>query len=290
MPPRSRVRRVRENEEADTNSMQAVEVQSCNNSKSDSYNRSEFHPLNRVVYAQLVMKFAATKMSNMVRLSATCETWRDTFENYGHVIANAALKHNMGNFMLTAKSIHMNVKKKESADDAIWRVIEAAWRDAGLKRNLLVVDYSADNMKIIDLLSHQLLKTIGSPGEGAQQLDGPCHAAVLPDGKRIAVCDASNNRIQVLDMATGTFTKFVGNGKGNGADQFNCTFEIAFTSSGLAVITDFYNHRLQVVDLETGQFRKSIGNGEGKAKNQLKYPQSVAISKHDIAYVVEVVP
>ena len=136
MPPRNRVRRTRENEEVDSNS------------KSDSYKRSEFHPLNRVVYAQLVMKFAATKMSNMVRLSATCETWRDTFENYGHVITNAALKHNIGDFMLTAKRIHMNAKKNESADDAIWRVIEAAWRDAGLKRNLLVTALTTSRSSI----------------------------------------------------------------------------------------------------------------------------------------------
>ena len=237
--------------------------------KSDSYHRgTEFQPLDRVVYAQIVMKFAATKMSNMVRLSATCETWRDTFENYGHVIANAALKHNISGFMLTAESIHMNVKKNELAVDTIWRVIKAAWQDAGLKRNLLVVDKYTRNIKIIDLLSHQLLKIIGSEGNGAQQLCAPDYAAVMPDGKRIAVCDSANNRIQVLDTATGKFTKSVGS-VGSGPNQFSWPVGIAFTRSGLAVITDQResgNHMVQVVDLETGTFVKAIGNGKGDAK------------------------
>ena len=128
--------------------------------KSDSHNRTEFQPFDRVVYAQLVMKYAATTMSNMIRLSATCETWRDTFENYGHVIANAALKFDIGNFMATAKCIHSNFVKTESSNnDAIWQVVETAWRDAGLKRNLLVVNSTASNIKIVDLISHLLVKT-----------------------------------------------------------------------------------------------------------------------------------
>ena len=131
MPPRSRVRRTRENEEVD------------NNSKSDSHNRSEFHPLNRVVYAQIVMKFAATKMSNMVRLSATCETWRDTFENYGHVVANAALKYDMSDFMMTAKSIHRNVKQNKIADDAISFLLAFRWMLFAVAMKLPMSHFSA---------------------------------------------------------------------------------------------------------------------------------------------------
>ena len=131
----------------------------------------------------------------------------------------------------------------------VWNVLQNVFLFLRAPRFMAVCDCDQHNIKIINCETKQLVKTIGSLGSGPQQLDYPYFAAVMPDGKRIAISDFNNDRIQILDVASGMFVKSIGNKQGEATNQFSHPAGIAFLSTGDAVVVDSDNHRLQVVNL-----------------------------------------
>ncbi len=114
-------------------------------------------------------------------------------------------------------------------------------------------DHTSSAAKV-DSSQPGLAGTIGGPGTGDGQFEGPGGTAIA--GGLLYVVDSQNGRVEVFDPATGDFVRsFSAPSGGGGAPQL-AGIAIA---NGLAYVVDAVNHQVDVFNAATGAFLESIG-------------------------------
>ena len=92
------------------------------------------------------------------------------------------------------------------------------------------------------------LRKFGSQGNNAGQFLFPRGVTYLNDDE-ILIVDSGNNRIQQVDVQTGTVVKSFGN-LGAAKGQFNFPVDVSLDEERHIVVTEFNNHRIQVMSRE----------------------------------------
>ena len=145
---------------------------------------------------------------------------------------------------------------------------------------LYVVDGDAHNLAVFDL-SGNLVRTIGSRGNGPGEFNFPthlCHA-----GGRLLVADTGNFRVQLLDL-DGDPLQSIGR-KGDGAGDFALPKGVAFDSDGHIYVVDAQFENVQVFD---GQGRLLMAFGEeGRGLGEFWLPAGLAIDEQDRIWVAD---
>ena len=112
---------------------------------------------------------------------------------------------------------------------------------------IAITDWSGHCVYIFDSEGNCLRK-IGSKGENAGQFYHPRGVTYLNDNE-ILIVDRGNNRIQQVDVETGTVVKSFGKaGKAKG--EFFNPFDVCLDEHHCIVVTEYSNHRIQVMTQE----------------------------------------
>ena len=112
------------------------------------------------------------------------------------------------------------------------------------------------------------VRKIGSKGEEQGQFEQPAGVSYLND-KEILVADFGNDRIQHIDIQTGTVLRSfrqLGSGKG----ELNGPYDVCLDDEERIVVTECGNHRIQVISKEG----ESIFTFGDRGPEKLSYPIS----------------
>jgi hypothetical protein len=149
---------------------------------------------------------------------------------------------------------------------------------------LFVADYTANEVKVFDVNSGNLVRSItgNGKGSGTGQFNNPCDVCIANTGPQNAselfVSNCSNHVVMVLNPMTGDYIRSVGTGQGSGPGQLSCPrglfVQTPLVSGGdfLLYVTDYNNHRVQVFNAVTGVPVQCIGAGQGAGQGQLNSP------------------
>ena len=127
------------------------------------------------------------------------------------------------------------------------------------------------------------IASVGSYGSGKLQFYSPWAVAADERGKKIYVCDTSNQRIQVFNFDLSYHSSF--GSYGTGPQQFSAPEGIAIASDQNVFVADYNNDRVQVFNSE-GRFQHQIKQ-RGAGMEELDGPVSVCIDRDDNVYVLE---
>ena len=112
------------------------------------------------------------------------------------------------------------------------------------------------------------VKKIGSQGEEEGQFEQPKGVSYLND-REILVADFGNDRIQHIDIQTGTVLKSFGQ-LGSGKGELNGPYDVCLDDEERIVVTECGNHRIQVISKEG----ESIFTFGDRGPEKLCYPIS----------------
>ena len=130
-------------------------------------------------------------------------------------------------------------------------------------------------------LDGKFMASVGTRERGQLQFSTPY--GIVISNKKVYVCDAFNNRIQVLTEDLTYHSSF--GSKGSGPGQLDFPIDIAIDSSGKMFVADYSNNRIQVFNPE-GQFLYQF-NEQGHGMENLSHPTSVSIDSDDFVYVLQ---
>ncbi len=183
--------------------------------------------------------------------------------------------------------------------------------------NLYIVDQQNERIRRIDTAG--MIDTIagtgtmGSSGDGGAATEAEFHWAVgsnpNPSGGivyhdgHLYVSDTENNRIRVIDLATGTVDAFAGTGNasdgGDGGPALeaglNGPRDLEIGPDGDLYFADTNNGRVRAIDLETNVIRTVVGTGELginedgllATETMLRRPFGVAFDPEGNLYVMD---
>jgi DNA-binding beta-propeller fold protein YncE len=147
--------------------------------------------------------------------------------------------------------------------------------------HLYVADTEAGNIKVY-AEDGSLLKTIGSPGSAAGELNAPTHLAYA--GDRLHVSDTLNNRIQVFNAA-GEYQRAIGEA-GVYVGQLTRPKGVAVSEhSKLTYVVESYFAHLLVFD-EQGQFLMGI-DGSGLIDGKFMLPAGIWLGDDGKVFVAD---
>ena len=112
------------------------------------------------------------------------------------------------------------------------------------------------------------VRKIGSQGEEEGRFEQPAGVSYLND-KEILVADFGNDRIQHIDIQTGTVLKSFGQ-LGSGKGELNGPYDVCLDDEERIVVTECGNHRIQVISKEG----ESIFTFGDRGPEKLSYPIS----------------
>ena len=112
------------------------------------------------------------------------------------------------------------------------------------------------------------VRKIGSQGEEEGQFEQPKGVSYLND-EEILVADFGNDRIQHIDIQTGTVLKSFGQ-LGSGKGKLNGPYDVCLDDEERIVVTEVGNHRIQVISKEG----ESIFTFGDRGPEKLSYPIS----------------
>ncbi|KAI1731855.1 NHL repeat domain-containing protein [Ditylenchus destructor] len=137
----------------------------------------------------------------------------------------------------------------------------------------------------IDYASKQRPRlVIGRRGTLEGEMHWPRGLCYMPGGE-VAVCDSSNNRVQIFDTSDGRLIRTFGK-YGSKAGELDSPAGIAYNRHRQQIIvSDRYNHRVQIFDL-SGKFVRQFGS-RGSDRGQFNNPWGVAIDNLGLIYVVD---
>ncbi|MDH3278261.1 MAG: 6-bladed beta-propeller [Nitrosopumilus sp.] len=116
------------------------------------------------------------------------------------------------------------------------------------------------------------LQSVGTPGSGPGQFNGPSDIAIGPLDK-ILVADTANNRVQVFNSA-GTHQQTIG-GPGSSNGKFNNPSAIAVDSTNKIIVADAGNNRIQIFT-SAGVYNSQFGT-LGSGNGQFSLPLGIAV-------------
>ncbi len=133
------------------------------------------------------------------------------------------------------------------------------------------------------------LVTIGEAGISGSDNEhfSDARGLTFADNGDIYIGDCANHRIQIYTKS-GSYKTTLGNGLGQGDDQFYCPTGLTFDSTGNLYVADTLNHRVQVFD-HTLTYSTTIGiTGEAGPENDHFYePHDVAVDADGNIYVAD---
>ena len=129
-------------------------------------------------------------------------------------------------------------------------------------------------------LDGKFMASVGTYGSGHLEFQRPW--GIATNNNNVYVCDAGNNRIQVLNEDLTYHSSFGSYGRGPG--RLHSPKDIAIDSSGKMFVADYDNHRIQVFNPE-GQFLYQF-NEQGHGMENLSCPNGVFIDSDDFVYVL----
>ena len=135
------------------------------------------------------------------------------------------------------------------------------------KGNIAITDHQRHCVYILDKEGNCLRK-IGSRGENAGQFTHPRGVTYLNDDE-ILIADTWNNRIQHVDVQTGTFVKSFGK-RGAAKGEFSVPFDVCLDEQHRVVVTEYGNSRIQVI-AQQGETISIFGDS---GPEKLKRPNS----------------
>jgi len=142
----------------------------------------------------------------------------------------------------------------------------------------VVADARNNKIRFVDMTSGAV-STLAGSSEGLQDgsthspsgvLYGPAGVAVTPDGSKTVVADTYNNKICLIDMATGSVSTLAGPGdRTQGSQDGSASNARFFYPSGVAVtpdgskavVADSRNNKIRLVDMATGAVSTLAGSG-----------------------------
>ena len=122
--------------------------------------------------------------------------------------------------------------------------------------DIVVVDHNVHCVFVFNKEGN-FLQQIGTEGADPGQFKGPTDVSFL-NNNEILITDNLNNRIQHINIQTGTVVKTFGKG-GEGKGHFHNPLSICLDDTERIVITEFYNNRVQVMSKE-GEALFTIGD------------------------------
>jgi len=147
---------------------------------------------------------------------------------------------------------------------------------------LFVTDVSADAVYVFgpDL---RFLRALGGPDVFVR----PTNLALSADGRHLAVCDTTGQRVVVLDSLSGATELTLGSGQRSSSEgEFNTPYAVAFDSEGYLFVTDYLNFRVQVF-APSGTFDFAFGQA-GDRTGDLNRPRGLAVdAAAGVIYVVD---
>ena len=158
-----------------------------------------------------------------------------------------------------------------------------------LKKVAEIAVNTQGDIVVVDNLGHcvfvfnrggNFLKQIGKEGADPGQFKYPVGVSFL-NSNEILITDQLNNRIQHINIQTGSVVKTFGK-KGNRKGHFNTPLSICLDDKERIVVTEFYNNRVQVMSKE-GEALFTIGDS---GPEKLSTPYS-CISYKNIFLVTE---
>jgi DNA-binding beta-propeller fold protein YncE len=156
---------------------------------------------------------------------------------------------------------------------------------------IYVTDSRSHNVKVFDT-NYALLRTIGSGGQGAGELDFPVDTLVVTyndgsgDVQEVLVADQGNSRIQFYD-AEGNYLRTIKSGCGSFScrpPEFRKLQALALDSQGRVHALDNFKALVSIVDPATGAFITSYGE-YGEGEGFLRVPLDLLITELDEAII-----
>lgn len=153
--------------------------------------------------------------------------------------------------------------------------------DRGAKR-LYVVDTPSHDVKVFDLPSGELIKTMGERGTNAGEFNFPTYIATDRLG-RVYVTDSLNSRVQVFDPE-GRFVSTIGK-QGDGSGDLSAPKGVSMDSEGHVYVADADFDNVQIFDA-SGHLLLYWGSS-GTEPGQFWLPTGLFVDGQDRVYVAD---
>jgi len=153
---------------------------------------------------------------------------------------------------------------------------------------LYVTEYGGNRVQLFDADTLSFVSKFGSPGTGQKQFNNVVDIELDPTNNRFFLVDMANNRVQIIQNNSPTFTflGYLGTGNlGSGNGDMNQPVGIKIQDNYIYVL-EKAGARVQIFNLTTLSYVDKFGAGETLADGDLYYPTGIKIS-NDKIYVVE---
>ncbi|MBW7904532.1 MAG: hypothetical protein LC135_07940 [Phycisphaerae bacterium] len=173
--------------------------------------------------------------------------------------------------------------RREIGAGLIARPAAVAWDH--VTRELWVLD-AGQHALLAFSLEGELLRSIGRRGNAPGEFNFPAGVCVLSGAggaTRLAVADAMNFRVQIVDGAGDVHALF--GRKGDAAGDFSFPRDVAADSDGHLYVLDKHFENVQVFD-QAGRLLLAFG-GQGAAPGQFNLPAGIAIDAHDRVWIAD---
>ena len=129
----------------------------------------------------------------------------------------------------------------------------------------------------------KFLTAVGQKGKKHLEFSFPSGVTVNHRNRKVYICDAYNNRVQILNPDLTFSSSFGSSGSGDG--QFKSPWNVALDRTENVYMANRGGYCIQVFTAE-GKFLRKFGK-KGSGVGELDYPYSVSIDCDDIVYVTE---
>jgi sugar lactone lactonase YvrE len=173
--------------------------------------------------------------------------------------------------------------RREIGAGLIARPAAIAWDDA--TRELWVLD-AGQHALLAFSLEGELLRSVGRRGNAPGEFNFPAGMCGLPGlggATRLAVADAMNFRVQIVDAAGHVHALF--GRKGDAAGDFSFPRDVAADSDGHLYVLDKHFENVQLFD-HAGRLLLAFG-GQGAAPGQFNLPAGIVIDEHDRIWIAD---
>jgi len=138
----------------------------------------------------------------------------------------------------------------------------------------VVADSGNHKIRLVNISTGEVRTLAGSGAEGSRDgaagsasFRNPSDVEVTPDGSKAVVADGDNNKIRLVDMATGVVSTLAGSGAQGyrdgaaGSAMFDSPDFVTVTTDGSqAVVSDRFNDKIRLVDMATGAVTTLAGS------------------------------
>ena len=114
--------------------------------------------------------------------------------------------------------------------------------------SLYVAELGKHRVVEVDIDKDQIIRSVGSYGQGNGQLGGPLGVCLSADGEFFLVSESGNDRISVFKTSDLSFVKHIGS-QGKEANQLNYPSGLYCDENGTIFVADLDNQRVTILKL-----------------------------------------